>query len=161
MNAFRLAAPAESDRLAIEGAIALGQALGVCRKIAARRIGRSVDVIDRMLAGHDSSPVYRFTMLLAICDNPYALVAFVRTTAFRFSIRRKSTPDLVARWLDITCSLEPRAEGQGNAAETDYFRSGDLLALAEADEKVIALKEERAATSRELARRNVDPRSFK
>lgn len=157
--ALRFESPMELDLLAAEGAVALSQAIGV-RKVAARRLGRSVDVLDKYLAGNPCSPIFRFDQLLLVCDHPFALLTHVKIVVQRIALRRKTTLELVERFNRIMSELEPVAECGENQASQGYYAKGDLLALADADEKEAALQEERAAIARELHRRNADPRRY-
>lgn len=154
---LRIEAPREMDQLALEGATALSQAIRV-RKATAQRLGKSVDVLDKYLSGSECSPVYRFDVLLLACDHPFALVTHVKILVLRWALRRKKTPELVARFNEIMSELEPAAECDENRAAQGYYIAGNLLALADADEREATLQEERAALARELHRRGVDPR---
>lgn len=157
--ALCLESPADMDLIAADGASALDKAILVRKNVAAR-LGKSPDVIDKYLAGERCSPVFRFTELLLATDNPFALETYVKIVVLRWKLRSKSTHELVERFNRIMSDHEPQAECDENKASQGYYAKGDLLALANADEKEAALQSERAAIARELHRRRVDPRRY-
>lgn len=150
---------AVQDSIAREGARALADATG-CRKYAARRLGRSVDVFDKYLAGDRSSPVFRHDMLILAVHRPFALIAHAKAVAMENRLEKEPTSYLVARFNEIMRKAEPEAEAKENMAGQSFYATGDLEALAHAAEEEAGVQEELTAICRILAKRRVDPRTY-
>lgn len=152
--------PAIQDAIARDGARVLATAVG-CRKWAARRLGRSVDVIDRYVNGDRSSPVFRHDCLILAVREPFALVAHAKAVAVENTLENRPVEWLIARFHEITTKVEPESEMRENMATVEFFTSGDLESLAQAAEHEASVQEELAAICRFLAKKRVDPRTYR
>lgn len=144
-----------ADQLQAECGFAVAQAVGV-RKRTARRLGRSVDVLDKYIAGDKSNPVYRYAELINACEDPYQLEAFMRVVTLKRALKGKDTSELVTRWHEIV-AIESDYQSREDSMTQTYYSHRDLLELGRAHRNEGQLQLEFDAICQELHERGIDP----
>lgn len=150
--------PVRLDRLIAIGGRATRRAAPGPQKRYAGTLGISRTRACRHMQGDPHSPAtrglaYIYTLAKGRGTSPWPQIAEEIAVAKQAQIERSSTEALVIRWWQLT-HREHRLE----AAENEATISAPLLELADADVHEAEVSLERAAISRELAARGVDPR---
>ena len=150
--------PVRLDRLILIGGRVTRRVAPGPQKRYAAAMGVSRSRACRHMQGDPHSPATRnLTYIWALArgrgTNPWPQIAEEIAVAMQARIADSSTESLVVRWWELTY-LEHRLEARENEATV----SAPLDELADADVQEAEVALERAAISRELAGRGVDPR---
>ncbi|HEX6938602.1 MAG TPA: hypothetical protein VF158_04270 [Longimicrobiales bacterium] len=153
--------PVRLDRLIAIGGRATTRVAPGPQKRYAAALGISRTRACRHMQGDPHSPAtrnlaYIYTLSRGRGTSPWPQIAEEIAVAKQAQIEDSSTELLVLRWWELT-----RREHTLEAAENDAVVSGSLEELADADVQEAEAALERAAISRELAARKVDPRAPK
>lgn len=135
----RWADPVRRDWLRLAAGIVAQQAVG-CRKKAALRLRRSVDVVDDYCTGAPSNPVYRHDELIDASEHPEVLLAHARIVVERRMLEGKTVDELRAELREILLRAEPQAECRENMAAMLYLDAGQRAELRQAAELEAALQ---------------------
>jgi hypothetical protein len=148
--------PRRADEIREMAASAIGSP-----KRVAFALGVSARRGRQMKGGERTSTVSRFFMLLASLPlsglSPFPLATKVDVVAFQSLVLGMDDNALVKRFWDLM-QKEAEHEGEENKVSAMFARNGDLAELAAATEKEAATAKELAAVTRELLKRNLDPR---
>lgn len=150
--------PVRLDSLIVIGGRATRRAAPGPQKRYAAALGISRTRACRHMQGDPHSPATRnLSYIWALArgrgTTPWPQIAEEIAVAMQARIADSSTESLVMRWWQLT-TREHRLE----ARENEATMSAPLLDLADADVEEAEAQLERAAISRELAGRGVDPR---
>lgn len=151
--------PIRLDRLIGIGGRATGRAAPGPQKRYAAALGISRTRACRHMQGDPHSPAtrslrYIYNLSRGRGTSPWPQIAEEIAVAKQAQVETASTETLVTRWWELTYR-EHRLE----ASENEAAVSGTLEELADADVQEAEATLERAAISRELAARRVEPRS--
>jgi len=151
--------PVRLDRLIAIGGRATRRAAPGPQKRYAGTLGISRTRACRHMQGDPHSPAtrnlsYIYTLSRGRGTSPWPQIAEEIAVAKQAQIEDASTEMLVVRWWELTIA-EHRLEAAENAAVV----AGTLEEIADADVQEAEAALERAAISRELAARRVDPRA--
>lgn len=152
--------PVRLDQLIAIGGRATARVAPGPQKRYAATLGISRTRACRHMQGDPHSPAtrnltYIYTLSRGRGTSPWPQIAEEIAVAKQAQIQCASTEMLVVRWWELT-HREHRLE----AAQNEAVVAGTMEELADADVQEAEAALERAAISRELAGRGVDPRSI-
>lgn len=154
--------PVAEECLAAGVALALDMATGPVKRLA-KAGSISPQRASAWRSEGKGNPVYDLSLLVFNLtvngDHPGAILAQVHTAMIQ-GLLTLSTDALVRRFWTLT-DEEHDAECSENRKLSEFQRTGDLEAMERADMGEAMIQMERAAVSRELRRRGVDPRTYK